>query len=403
MVCGNLAEKSHVLLAVGVISMLMMQPAQAESDISSLQDVVNPHKSAALLAQESGVIVIQVTGVQANPTEQGVEIILQTTQGEKLQITNRNTENSFIADIPNAQLRLPSGDGFTFRSENPVEGITEITVTNFDGNTIRVTVAGEASVPSVALFDSPEEGLIFSIAGAVASTPSPQQQPEKPESEIQAEQPSTQDNQPIELVVTGQQDGYRVPNASTATKTDTPLRDIPASIQVIPRRILEDQKTKRLQDALENVSGVRKRDNFGGSNAGGYNIRGFDQAGNFRNGFSDNDSYSSVDTANIDRIEVLKGPASVLFGQAEPGGIVNIVTKQPLSTPYYSAEFNVGNYAFYRPSFDISGLLTDDGSLLYRLNVAYQNSESFRDFNFTERIFVAPVITWNISDRTGGK
>lgn len=193
---------------------------------------------------------------------------------------------------------------------------------------------------------------------------------------------------------------YRIPNATTATKTDTPVRDIPGSIQVIPRQILEDQKTTRVQEALENVSGVRKQGNFGGSDAGGYNIRGFTQDGNFRNGFSDNDFYSSVDTANIDRVEVLKGPASVLFGQAEPGGIVNIVTKQPLSTPYSSAEFNVGNYSFYRPSFDISGPLTDDGSVLYRLNMAYQNAGSFRDYNFTDRLFITPVITWNISDRT---
>ncbi len=179
-----------------------------------------------------------VNGVQANPTDKGVEIILQTDKGQQLQITNRSADNSFIADIPNAQLRLPGGDAFTFRSEKPIEGITEITVTNFDANTIRVTVTGEAGVPVVELFDSPEEGLIFSIAGAVASTPSPQQP---------VEQPSTQGDQPIELVVTGQQDGYRVPNASTATKTDTPVRDIPGSIQVIPRRILEDQKTVRFK------------------------------------------------------------------------------------------------------------------------------------------------------------
>jgi iron complex outermembrane receptor protein len=290
-------------------------------------------------------------------------------------------------------------------------GITEITVANFDANTVRITVVGEKSLPAVELFDD-DTGLIFEVASITTAaqppqTPQAEEQPpqtpqteEQPITETPPEEPAAQQDEPIELVVTGEQDGYRLPNASTATKTDTPVRDIPGSIQVIPRRILEDQKTTRIQDVLENYSGVRKQGNFGGTDAGGYNIRGFAQEGNFRNGLSDNDFYSSVDAANIERIEILKGPASVLFGQAEPGGIINIVTKQPLSTPYYSAEFNVGNYSFYRPSFDISGPLTEDGSLLYRLNVAYQNSDSFRDFNFTERVLVAPVITWNISDRT---
>ncbi len=83
--------------------------------------------------------VVPITGVKANPTEKGVEVILETTLGSQLQVTNRSTGNDFIADIPNAQLRLPNGDGFTFRSEKPLAGITEITVANFDANTIRVT------------------------------------------------------------------------------------------------------------------------------------------------------------------------------------------------------------------------------------------------------------------------
>ncbi|HIK06868.1 MAG TPA: TonB-dependent siderophore receptor [Trichormus sp. M33_DOE_039] len=345
--------------------------------------------------------IILITGVKANSTAKGLDVILETTQGEKLQITNRSTGNNFIAEITGGQLQLPNGDAFTYRSEKPIEGIAEITVTNIDANTVRLTVVGETSLPAVELFDD-NAGLIFEVASptTAAQTPQTPQTVEPPESQTPPEEPAAQQDEPIELVVTGEQDRYRVPNASTATKTDTPVRDIPGSIQVIPRQILEDQKTTRLQEALENVSGVNKQGNYGGTDAGGYRVRGFDQDGNFRNGFNDTDFYSQVDTANIDRIEVLKGPASVLFGQVEPGGIINVVTKQPLRTPYYAAELNVGNYAFYRPSFDISGPLTDDGSLLYRLNVAYQNSGSFRDYNFLERVFVAPVITWNISDRT---
>ncbi|NDJ17904.1 TonB-dependent siderophore receptor [Myxacorys almedinensis A] len=319
---------------------------------------------------------VQVTGVTLNRLDSGLEITLETAEGKPLQVdaTNFRTESDrLIAEIPNAVLALSNDQAFS--AENPAPDIASVRVTQQDATTIRVSVSGNNALP---------KSEVTLKTGEFAYSLNPE-----------ADEPDE------EIVVTGEgQQGYRVPNATTATRTDTPIRDIPGSIQVIPRQILEDQKTTRIQEALENVSGVRKEGNYGGTDAGGYNIRGFAQDGNFRNGFSDNDFYSSVDTANIERIEVLKGPASVLFGQAEPGGIINVVTKQPLSTPYYSAEFNVGNYAFYRPSFDISGPLTDDGSLLYRLNVAYQNAESFRDFNFTERVFIAPVITWNISDRT---
>jgi outer membrane receptor protein involved in Fe transport len=75
-----------------------------------------------------------------------------------------------------------------------------------------------------------------------------------------------------------------------------------------------------------------------------------------------------------------RGPASVLYGQFEPGGVVNYVTKQPLATPYRAGEFTVGNYDFYRSSLDVSGPLTPDKNLLYRLNVAYENSGNFVDF-----------------------
>jgi iron complex outermembrane recepter protein len=409
----SLLLTSAIPLASSFVGVLIATHATAEElradeiikNIPLLSDIEIPVTNARSLAQtpnQGSVIVI--AGVKANPSDKGVEIILETSQGDKLQVANRSTGNNFIADISGGQLQLPNGDGFTYRSEKPLAGIVEITVVNVDANTVRVTVVGEKSLPTVELFDD-NTGLIFTVASAEVATQPPEttETPptqEKPVTEQPEEEPTAQQDDPIELVVTGEQDGYRVPNASTATKTDTPLRDIPGSIQVIPRQILEDQKTTRIQEALENISGVRKEGNYGGTDAGGFNIRGFAQDGNFRNGFSDNDFYSSVDTANIDRVEVLKGPASVLFGQAEPGGIINVVTKQPLRDPYYSAEFNVGNYGFYRPSFDLSGPLTDDDSVLYRLNAAYQNSGSFRDFNFTERVFVAPIVTWNISDRT---
>ncbi|MEI1374009.1 TonB-dependent siderophore receptor [Nostoc sp. UHCC 0926] len=336
--------------------------------------------------------VVLVTDVKVNSTDKGIELILVTANSLKLQILPKTEGNSYIADIPNAKLQLRSGD---FRQEKPVAGIAEVTVANVDANTLRVTVTGEAFAPAVELFDSTKEGLVFGVTPSTSTAQQPTTTPEQKPS-----QPSASGNKPIELVVTGEQDGYRVPDASTATKTDTPLRDIPASIQIVPRQVLQDQKAVRLQDALQNVSGVTQAGNYGGTGAARYIIRGFEQDGNFRNGFRDADFFTLSEIANLEQVDVLKGPASVLFGEAEPGGIINLVTKQPLSEPYYAADFTAGSYGFYRPTFDISGPLNADKTLLYRLNVAYQNSGSFRDFVDTERIFIAPSLTWKIDTNT---
>ncbi|MEH2397546.1 TonB-dependent siderophore receptor [Nostoc sp.] len=383
----------------------VLRDSRSIGKILRLNEVELPNTSAQMLVQSPTTPnmptteVTQVTGVKANPTDKGVEVILQTNKGQQLQLVNNSAGSNFITDIPNAQLRLASGEAFTFRSEKPIAGVTQITVTNLDANTIRVTVTGEVGVPTVELFDSPEEGVIFSVASTAPSTPSQQQPqtPQQPTNQTQPNQPSASDDQPIELVVTGEQDGYRVPDASTATRTDTPLRDIPQSIQVIPQQVIKDQQITRIGDATRNVSGVTQQGGYGGS-TDNYNIRGFTTYENLRNGFAVQDDL--VNPTNIERIEVLKGPASVLYGQFEPGGVVNYITKQPLSEPYYSAEFTAGSFSTYRPSIDISGPLNSDKTLLYRLNAAYENFGSFIDFNHQETFAIAPALTYKIGDAT---
>ena len=346
--------------------------------------------------------VVQVTSVKANPTDKGVEVILQTSIGQQLQVVNRSSGNNFIADIPNAQLRLPNGDAFTFRSTKPIAGVSEITVTNFDAQTIRVSVTGEAGVPIVELFDSPDEGIIFSVASSASSAQQPQtQNPTSPgqsegSQQTQLSLPSTEGDEPIELVVTGEQDGYTVPDASTATKTDTPLRDIPQSIQVIPQQVIRDQGITRITDATRNVSGTTIASGYGNL-IGDVRVRGF-SSGFLRDGFASQPFF--IDGGNIERIEVLKGPASVLYGASQPGGIVNYVTKKPLSTPFYAVDLTAGSYDFYKSAIDLTGPLSNDKRLLYRLNVSYENSGSYRDFIDNDIVFIAPVVTYQVSDST---
>ncbi|MFM8341863.1 MAG: TonB-dependent siderophore receptor, partial [Methylomonas sp.] len=128
---------------------------------------------------------------------------------------------------------------------------------------------------------------------------------------------------------------YSVKKSSTGTKTDTPIFDTPASIQVVPKAVMQDKKAVRLKDALENVSGVKPQSSLGFGTS--FIIRGFKNDRTYRNGLlANNTFYTEFDTANLESVEVLKGPASVLYGRSEPGGMVNITTKKPLDTPYYS-------------------------------------------------------------------
>jgi iron complex outermembrane receptor protein len=247
---------------------------------------------------------------------------------------------------------------------------------------VRVVVTGDA-VPAVNIVPS-SKGLMLNLT---------------------ASSPETEDDE-IEITVTGEQNrGYRVPNASTATRTDTAILDTPQSIQVIPQQILRDQQIIRVDQALRNVSGVTGDLGTFGS-IQGLTIRGFttDSFANtslLRDGFRVYYNLGPQETANLEQIEVLKGPSSVLYGQNDPGGIINLVTKQPLSQPFYNLEFQAGSFGLIRPTLDLTGPLDANGNLLYRLNLAYQRSDGFRDFQTdNERFFIAPVLKWKISDRT---
>ncbi|AFY87401.1 TonB-dependent receptor [Chroococcidiopsis thermalis] len=358
--------------------------------------------------------IIQVTNVQLQQTDKGLAVILETPEGESLQVFPAGFGNTFVANIPNAQL----AEGKTVRQENPASGIASIAVTQQGTNNIRVTVTGTRDLPKVEVATS-DRALTLTLLEALAPTaqqpappastapPQTQATPEAtppqeavPPKEGETQQPTTTQGEEQEIVVTDEREtGYSVPDASTATRTDTPIRDIPQSIQVIPQQVLEDQRAIRLKEALRNVSGVSEDSNFGGA-LDRFNIRGFSQNTVLRDGFRIGEG-GLRETANLERIEILKGPASVLYGSLEPGGIVNLVTKQPLSEPFYSFDFQAGSYDLYRPSIDLSGPLNADKTLLYRLNAVYESSDSFRDYDQnTERFFIAPVLTWKIGDNT---
>lgn len=327
---------------------------------------------------------VQVTGVRLEETETGLQVVLETAAGTLAAPTTTVAGNVLTADIPNAVLSLPEGEAFEVA--NPVVGIEQVSVTSLPGDQVRVTVSG-IDTPPTAEVQSTEQGLVFAVTPGTTGVA------------------NTEDAE-VEITVTAErpQEDYTVPDATTATRTDTPLRDIPQSIQVVPREVLEDQQVIRLDDALRNVSGVSQ--NSADPRGQRFQVRGFDSANVLRDGFNltfggsfGNSGFQEL--ANIERVEVLKGPAAILYGTSQPGGIINLVTKKPLSEPYYGLEFSVGNRGLIEPSIDLSGPLTEDGRLLYRLNALYRREDYFRDFDVAvERFFIAPVLQWKISDRT---
>ena len=197
---------------------------------------------------------------------------------------------------------------------------------------------------------------------------------------------------------------YVLPNATAGTKTDTPIMETPLNVQVISKQVLKDQQVISLDKALKNVSGVTVTKPGTDVNSD-ITLRGFSSYTTFRNGFR-MDADGGVEPgsrqqfANVESVEVLKGPAAILYGRVEPGGMVNIVTKQPLATPYYALNQQFGSYDLYRTSIDASGPVTDDNTLLYRFNGSFQSNRSFRDLVQGEDVFLAPILKWNISPRT---
>ncbi|CAN5667456.1 TonB-dependent siderophore receptor [soil metagenome] len=320
----------------------------------------------------------QITGVQINAVEGSLTLTLETTEPLETPETSV-VGNALIVDIPNAVLVLPDED--SFEEFAPAAGIALVQVSALSGDRVRVAITGTDTAPTAEVA-SGTAGLTLSVVPGIAQ--------------------ASEADDALRIVVTGNEDeGYNPSSASTATGTDTPLRDIPFSVQVIPRAVIEDRNVTELGDALETAGGVVEAGGRGTSIFGpGLLLRGFPvNDGIFRDGIS-TFSLSPLSTNDIEQVEVLRGPASVLFGQGEPGGIINLVSKQPLSEPFYSAEVTVGSFDTYRGALDLSGPLDEAGDVKYRLNLSYENEGSFRDIVNGERLLISPIVSWDISPST---
>ena len=195
--------------------------------------------------------------------------------------------------------------------------------------------------------------------------------------------------------------GYHATRSASATRTDTSIHETPQSISVVSKDVVEDIGATRLQDALDYAGGVGRANNFGGQGLTTFTVRGFTTGEFYRNGFPINRGYPNMPDANsIERLEVLRGPATMLYGRGDPGGTFNVVSKQPLAEPKVTLGSQLDDQGMQRATLDASGPLDEQGRLAYRLNVVGEGGDTFRDHVETERYGVTPVITWQATDDT---
>ncbi|MBK3758064.1 TonB-dependent siderophore receptor [Stutzerimonas frequens] len=195
--------------------------------------------------------------------------------------------------------------------------------------------------------------------------------------------------------------GYRATRSASATRTDTAIHETPQSISVVPAQVVEDIGATRLEDALDYAGGVERGNNFGGQGLTEFLVRGFSTQEFYRNGFAVNRGYPNMPDANtLERIEVLRGPASMLYGRGDPGGTFNIVSKQPQAERRTVLGSQVNTDGLRRGTLDTTGALDESAAFTYRLNLVAEGSDSFRDHVESERYNIAPVLRWQLNDDT---
>ena len=194
---------------------------------------------------------------------------------------------------------------------------------------------------------------------------------------------------------------YKNSVSFVGTKTATALKDVPQSIAYVTKELILDQGAITVNDVVRNMSGVNPYSFYNDFSIRGFRATGNRNSGNLVNGMRTQTSlWRQSSLANIERVEVIKGPASALFGNAAPGGVINRVTKKPLDVARQSVTLTAGSFGTTRAYTDLTGPLNDKKTLLYRLNLGYENTDGFRDLQGLTSYIVAPSFTYRASEKT---
>lgn len=188
------------------------------------------------------------------------------------------------------------------------------------------------------------------------------------------------------------------------TKFSHDILDVPFTRSLVSQAQIQQQDVQRIDDALAQVSGVYHQTNYGGGFWDNYSFRGFSTDPNIgaqiiRNGLSVNRGLSAPrDMVNIESLDFLKGPMAALYGRGEAGGLLNINTKQPKWESQSEMNLRANSLEKYRASFEHTAPVNDE--LAYRIAIAHEDNQSFRDHVSSNRWFFSPQLTWKISDQT---
>lgn len=204
----------------------------------------------------------------------------------------------------------------------------------------------------------------------------------------------------------GPVNGYVATRTGTSTKTDTPIIETPQTISVVSREQIRDQGGQTLGDVLNYVPGVSTFSSSYSRISDNVNIRGFDVAagnsGILRDGLKLTSGVydSTTEPFGLERIEVVKGANSILFGQLGPGGLINSISKKPTDVPFGEVNASIGTYQRKEISGDVSGPLTKDGTLSYRLTGLLREGDAPTRLTPDDKLYIAPAVTWRPSADT---
>lgn len=207
----------------------------------------------------------------------------------------------------------------------------------------------------------------------------------------------TQELQTVEVIGRADRD-YNSEYSFSATKTAIRNKDLPQALSTVTKELIADRQAFQLADAVKIVSGVTPSSFYNQ-----YNIRGISQneEGQIVNGMRTRQYYFLQPiTTNIERVEVLKGPASVTFSSVDPGGSINMVTKKPLAVERREISMSVGSFSTMRGTLDFTGPLNESKTLLYRLTGGIQEGKSYRDLVKNNAVLVSPSISYIPNNKT---
>jgi len=321
--------------------------------------------------------------------------------------------------VSNASIILKKGDK-EMTSMTDASGFFNVTLTEGGSYTISIVAEGanplenQITVEDNGVLDLGDVIVYRTVPESVVIERPVNEQPTEPTEPVVAKN-TTDPNEPqdeeeedgkvkklqtVEIIGRARKD-YNSDYSFSASKIALKNMEVPQAITTVTKELIADKGVTRLGDVVKNVSGVTQTSFYNN-----YAIRGVTQQASYResrlmNGMvTSHIFFSQPMMMNVERVEVIKGPASMTFSSTDAGGSINIITKKPLKTDRKEVSLSVGSYQTVVGALDFTGPLNKSKTLLYRLNLGYENGKSFRDLQFKKAYMIAPTIAYVPNEKT---